>query len=183
MGWRTSAQAGGFVAGRPIRIDIDDVLAIQAQCTLVKTISPELRRAVPEVSAFNAANRPVRGVWPEYQRFRFLKPSEGRLMTEQDEKESRRVVVLGVEARQQLFPGQPAVGSTLSMAGVPYTVIGVLDKKKQNSSYGSGPDNTQLFVPYSSMARDFPPPEKPGVFHGWINMLWKLRTPSTTKTP
>jgi putative ABC transport system permease protein len=54
---------------------------------------------------------------------------------------------------------------------VPYTVVGVLEKKKQNGSYGSGPDNTQLFVPYTSMARDFPPPEKPGVFKGWINNL------------
>ena len=41
--------------------------------------------------------------------------------------------------------------------GYPYTVIGVLEKKKQNGSYGSGPDNTQLFVPFSAMARDFPP--------------------------
>ena len=80
-------------------------------------------------------------------------------------------MVLGVESRDQLFPGKPAIGETLTMSGVPYTVIGVLEKKKQNGSYGSGPDNTQLFVPYSSMARDFPPPEKPGVFKGWINNL------------
>ena len=92
-------------------------------------------------------------------------------MIDDDEAESRRVVVLGVESRDQLFPGKPAIGETLTMSGVPYTVIGVLEKKKQNGSYGSGPDNTQLFVPYSSMARDFPPPEKPGVFKGWINNL------------
>ena len=42
---------------------------------------------------------------------------------------------------------------------------------KQNGSYGSGPDNTQLFVPYSSMARDYPPPERPGISKGWINNL------------
>ncbi len=30
--------------------------------------------------------------------------------------------------------------------GYRYTVIGVLAKKKQNGSYGSGPDNTQLFT-------------------------------------
>lgn len=92
-------------------------------------------------------------------------------MIDDDEAESRRVVLLGVESRDQLFPGKPAIGETLTMSGVPYTVIGVLEKKKQNGSYGSGPDNTQLFVPYSSMSRDFPPPEKPGVFKGWINNL------------
>jgi putative ABC transport system permease protein len=57
------------------------------------------------------------------------------------------------------------------MDGSPYAVIGVLEKKKQNGSYGSGPDNTQMFVPYASMARDFPPSERPGIFKGWINNL------------
>ena len=170
-GGRTSAQAGGYAAGRPVRLSIDDAYTIKNEAYLIKTISPELRRSVSEVSRYNAASRPVRGVWPDYQRFRSLKVQEGRLMTDDDEKEGRRVVVLGVEARDQLFPGQPAIGEILTMNGSPYSVIGVLEKKKQNGSYGSGPDNTQLFAPYSSMARDFPPPERPGIFKGWINNL------------
>ena len=80
------------------------------------------------MSAFNAANRPIRGVWPEYQTFRSLTASEGRLMAAEDETQARRVVVLGVEARQQLFRGQPAIGATLVIAGYPYQVIGVLEK-------------------------------------------------------
>jgi putative ABC transport system permease protein len=170
-GGRTSSQAGGYAAGRDIRLNINDAIAIQKECSLIKTVSPELRRAVPEVSQYNAANRPVRGVWSSYQRFRSLKVSEGRLMNEQDDAGSHRVVVLGVEARDQLFPGKPAIGESLTMGGLPYTVIGVLEKKKQNGSYGSGPDNTQLFVPYSAMARDFPPPERPGITKGWINNM------------
>jgi putative ABC transport system permease protein len=170
-GGRTSSQAGGYAAGRDIRLSVNDARAIQAECSLIKTVSPELRRAVPQVSPFNAANRPVRGVWPSYQRFRSLKVSEGRLMNDGDEAQGNRVVVLGVEARDQLFPGKPVIGESVSMGGFPYTVIGVLEKKKQNGSYGSGPDNTQLFVPYTSMARDFPPPERPGIFKGWINNL------------
>ncbi len=170
-GGRTSAQAGGYAAGRIIRLSVRDAELIKEQGFLIKTVSPELRRSVAEVSRYNAASRPVRGVWPEYQRFRSLAVQEGRLMDEGDEKEERRVVVLGVESRDQLFRGNPAVGEILMMNGSPYTVIGVLQKKKQNGSYGSGPDNTQLFVPYGSMARDFPPAEKPGIFKGWINNL------------
>jgi len=78
-------------------------------------------------------------------------------MTEDDERDSNRVVILGYAARRQLFPGQPAVGATLLIKSVPYTVIGVLTEKKQNSNY-DGPDNDYLFAPYSSVARDFPPP-------------------------
>ncbi len=170
-GGRTSEQAGGYAAGRPIRLSIQDALLIKKEAYLIKTVSPELRRSVSEVSRFNAASRPVRGVWPDYQRFRSLKVDEGRLMTDEDETEARRVVLLGVESRDQLFHGKPAVGEILMMNGSPYTVIGVLEKKKQNGSYGSGPDNTQLFVPYASMARDYPPGERPGIFKGWINNL------------
>ena len=170
-GGRTSEQAGGYAAGRVVRLSIRDAYLIKQEAYLIKTVSPELRRNVAEVSRYNAASRPVRGVWPEYQRFRSLKVQEGRLMTDDDENEGRRVVVLGVESRDQLFPGRAAIGETLMMNGAPYTVIGVLEKKKQNGSYGSGPDNTQLFVPYASMARDYPPAERPGIFKGWINNL------------
>ncbi len=171
FGGKTGMQAGGYAAGRDIRLNIDDAIAIQQRATLVKTVSPELRRSVSEVSQWNAANRPVRGVWPEYQRFRSLKVEQGRLMSEQDEAEGARVILLGAEANRQLFPGKPVIGQTLMVSGYQYTVIGVLEKKKQNGSYGSGPDNTQLFTTYSAMARDFPPPERPGVVRGYVNNI------------
>jgi putative ABC transport system permease protein len=60
------------------------------------------------------------------------------------------------------------VGTTLLIKSVPYTVIGVLAEKKQNSNY-NGPDNDFLFAPYSSVARDFPPPEKKGIVRGFLD--------------
>lgn len=169
-GGRTSEQAGGYAAGREVKLDVGDAEAIKAECPRIAAVSPELRRSVSEVSSFNQAARSVRGVWPEYQSFRSINVGEGRLMNEDDEAHAQRVVLLGSEAASQLFPGQPAIGSQLMMNGLPYTVIGVLKKKRQNGSYGSGPDDGQLFVPYSSMARDFPPDRK-GAFPGWINNL------------
>ncbi len=169
-GGRTSSQAGGYAAGREIQLEARDARTIREECYLVKNVSPELRRSVTQVSPFNSSARPVRGVWPSYQNFRSLKTSEGRLMNEEDEAQARRVVVLGVEARDQLYPGKPAIGEMLSMNGLPYIVIGVLERKRQTGSYGSGPDNTQLFVPFSAMARDFPP-SRPGTYPGWINNL------------
>ncbi len=171
FGGKTGMPSGGYAAGRDVRLTIDDVLAIQRGASLVQHLSPELRRTVSEVSPWNASSRAVRGVWPEYQNFRSLKVEQGRLFTEADEDQSRRVILLGSESNRQLFPGKPVIGQMLMVAGYPYTVIGVLEKKKQNGSYGSGPDNTQLFVPYSSMARDFPPAERPGVLPGWINNI------------
>jgi putative ABC transport system permease protein len=160
-GGRTSTQVGGRAAGREIRLNVDDAELIRDECYLVKNVSPELRRTIPEVSQFNLANRGVVGMWPSYQDFRSLKVSEGRLITDDDEREGRRVLVLGSKACRQLFPGQPAIGTTVLVKSVPYSVVGVLAEKKQNSNY-SGPDNDYLFAPYSAVSRDFPPPEKPG---------------------
>jgi putative ABC transport system permease protein len=160
-GGRTSAQAGGRAAGREIRLNVDDADLIRDECYMIKNVSPELRRTIPEISQFNSANRGVVGMWPSYQVFRSLKISEGRLITDDDERDGNRVVVLGSKAYRQLFPGQPAIGATVLVKSLPYTVVGVLEEKKQNSNY-SGPDNDYLFAPYSAVSRDFPPPEKPG---------------------
>src|SRR3981081_3624734 len=169
-GGRTSSQVGGRAAGREIQLNVDDAHLIQKECYLVKNVSPELRRSIPEVSQYNSASRGVVGMWPSYQNFRSLLLAEGRLITDDDERDGNRVVILGSKAYRQLFPGQPAVGATLIIKSLPYTVVGVLQEKKQNSNY-SGPDNSYLFAPYSAVARDFPPPEKTGagITRGWLD--------------
>jgi putative ABC transport system permease protein len=176
-GGRTSSQVGGLAAGREITLTVDDAQLIRDECYLVKNVSPELRRAIPEVSQYNSANREVVGIWPAFQTFRSLALGDGRLITEEDEAEGRRVVILGDAARKQLFSGKPSIGANLQIKGVPYTVIGVLKKKTQNSNY-SGPDNDFLFAPYSAVARDFPRPEKPGIVRGYVNdIVFEVSSP------
>ena len=179
-GGRTSSQIGGLAAGREITLTIDDARLIRDECYYVKNVSPELRRTIPEVSQFNSANRGVVGMWPAYQDFRSLLLGEGRLITDDDERDGQRVIVLGYAARRQLFPGQPAVGATISVKSIPYTVVGVLKEKKQNSNY-NGPDNDYLFAPYSAVARDFPPPgNKPGIVKGYLNnIVFEVSDPET----
>ncbi|HYM75102.1 MAG TPA: ABC transporter permease [Candidatus Dormibacteraeota bacterium] len=180
-GGRTSTQVGGRAAGREIRLNVDDAELIRDECYLIKNVSPELRRTIPEVSQYNLANRGVVGMWPSYQDFRSLKVSEGRLITDDDEREGRRVLVLGSKAYRQLFPGQPAIGATVLVKSVPYSVVGVLAEKKQNSNY-SGPDNDYLFAPYAAVSRDFPPPEKPGagITRGYLDdIVFEVGDPET----
>ena len=168
FGGKTAMPSGGYAAGRNVTLKIDDAIAIQQLAPLVKYVSPELLHTVSEVSQWNASSRAVRGVWPDYQKFRSLTVDQGRIMTPDDETNGARVVILGAESNRQLFTGKPAIDQTITIAGYPYTVIGVIPTKKQNGSYGSGPDNTQLFVPLSSMERDFPPNDK-GSLPGDVN--------------
>jgi len=63
--------------------------------------------------------------------------------------ERRRVVFLGDTLAKKLFPQEEAVGRTVLVDGRPFTVIGVLQKKIQSSSY-SGPDADRAFIPYTT---------------------------------
>jgi putative ABC transport system permease protein len=155
-GGKTGAQAGGYAAGRNINLNAGDADAIQQQCLLIKAVSPELSHNVAEVSQYNAANATVHGIWPDYQDFRNLRVDSGRQLSQQDEDSYARVALLGDKIRQQLFPGKPALNQTLSLNGIPYTVIGLLPDKKQNGSYGDR-DVNLIFVPFSSMEQDLPP--------------------------
>jgi putative ABC transport system permease protein len=80
--------------------------------------------------------------------------------------EARRVCILGYNVSKQLFAQRPGVvGSRVALNGVPFTVVGLMPEKNQNSMY-SGPDADKIYVPYSTMMRDLPPKDEnfvPGI--------------------
>ncbi|MGE0882246.1 MAG: ABC transporter permease [Blastocatellales bacterium] len=155
---RTSTQAGGERAGRVIRLDIGDVLALKEKAKLLEHVSPELMRSgVSAKSAFNASSTQLSGVWPIYQYIRTIEVDRGRLINQQDSAGARRVAVIGYDMCKQLFADRDPIGQPISLDGIPYTIIGRVRKKEQDSNY-TGPDNNRLFLPYEAMRKDFPLP-------------------------
>ncbi|MDH4033488.1 MAG: ABC transporter permease, partial [candidate division Zixibacteria bacterium] len=67
-------------------------------------------------------------------------------INELDMAQNRRVIFIGDRLKTDLFGSDPAVGETILVEGVPFTVIGVMKKKEQDSSY-SGRDNRKGFIP------------------------------------
>lgn len=157
FGGRTQMHAGGQRAGRRIFLNGRDVRALREQCPLLETVAGELRTEdVPASSAFNAGRFNIIGVSPEYLKLRNLPVETGRQIQKADEDEGRRVCVLGASVKKQLFEERRALGERISIAGYPYTVIGAMGKKSQNSSY-DGWDNEKILIPASSLRRDRPP--------------------------
>jgi len=155
---RTSKQAGGERAGRAIRLDIGDLFALKNHSRLLEYMSPELMRGGVSVkSSYNAATLQVSGVWPVFQKIRTIEVDRGRLLTDGDTDEARRLAVIGYEASRQLFADRDPIGATITLNGLPYTIIGKIRKKEQDSNY-TGADNERLFVPYETMRKDFPLP-------------------------
>ena len=153
---RTSMQAGGERAGRPIRIDFEDVLALKRDSKLLEDVTPEIMKGNLRVkSSFNAATLQMSGIWPVYQKIRTIDVDNGRLIGDQDNDEVRRVIVIGYEAARQLFADHNPVDQQIQLDGIPYTIIGKIRKKDQDSNY-TGADNERLFIPYETMKKDFP---------------------------
>ena len=162
-GGRTSMQAGGERAGRVIRLTVDDARAIERQARLVSTLSPEINRGGVQVkSRYNAAAVSVHGIEPPYQDIRTIELQYGRHLNWEDEREARRVALIGWEMSQQLFGARHPIGESITIAGVRFTIVGRLRRKDQDSSY-SGPDNNKIFIPFAVMSQILPIPNaEPG---------------------
>jgi len=155
-GGRTSLQAGGERAGRLVSLTLEDARALEVESAMVAVVSPELIRGGVRVkSSYNDATSEVTGIEPQYQRIRTIELEYGRLFTPHDEAQVSRVAIVGSDMAEQLFGKRNVLGEKVSLNGLPYTVIGKIRRKNQDSNY-SGPDNNKFFVPFATMARDMP---------------------------
>jgi len=160
-GGRTSLQAGGERAGRPILLTMDDARALARESDMIAVVSAEISRfGISVKSGYNAAALAVHGIEPQYQDIRTIDIEQGRTFRFTDEDAARRVAIIGADARAQLFGARPAVGEHISLNGIPYIIVGTIRKKDQDSNY-SGPDNDKVFIPFSAMARDLPRTDAP----------------------
>jgi putative ABC transport system permease protein len=146
---QTSEQAGGERAGRPVRFEKADRDAIESEATLVKHISMETVQWRQITYGDAAVLTAVRGVEPIYGEIRNERASDGRWLTPEDYVERRRVAFLGSQLRKKLFKGRPAVGETIRIDGMRFTVVGSMDRKMQMSNYFTSDDEC-VFIPYTS---------------------------------
>jgi putative ABC transport system permease protein len=147
---QTSEQPGGQRAGKKVVLEQADLDMVKQNAPLVKHVCLEtVRRPGIAYGDRMVGTAAVRGVCAEYGEMRNEVPSEGRWINASDQLERRRVAFLGGRIREQLFSGRPAVGETVLIGGVRFTVIGVMQRKLQMSNYFS-PDDESVWIPYSA---------------------------------
>src|SRR6202453_2989821 len=147
---QTSEQPGGQRAGKKVVFEQADVDMVKATAPLVKHVCREsVKRPGISYGDRMVGTAAVRGVCPEYGEMRNEIPEEGRWIDGGDELERRRVIFLGGRVKEQLFSGRPAIGETVEVGGVRFTVIGVMARKIQLSNYFSSDDDS-AWIPYST---------------------------------
>ena len=151
---RAPAVAGSMNSARYYRLTYEDYADIAKGAPHVLAASPVLTSSdVHAVSDFANANGEITGVEPQYNGIRYLPMKQGRWLNDLDELQRRNVIVLGDEMTHNLFPGRPALGSTVLLNGLSFEVVGTLKR------VGRGDDNStnmRGYIPYRVMATYFP---------------------------
>ncbi len=86
----------------------------------------------------------VVAVTPQWQGVRSRTLASGRFITEADLTNQNKVIVLGATTAEELFSGAGPVGSTVTIAGTDFTVIGVLESTGSSSSSSSEDDTVAM---------------------------------------
>jgi putative ABC transport system permease protein len=170
-------QAGGTRSGRDVHWMEDDYKQVAAESPACKYVMPELGRNLKVHSAFNSGDLDTVGSLPPFTEIRSITVAQGRFYNDEDNEQGRRVAFIGSDTKKQLFADRDALGQIIQLNGIPYTVIGVMKTKDQNSSY-DGVDIRKVFIPFEAMRRDFPN-KPPAVEHTVDRLLaapWSLQT-------
>jgi putative ABC transport system permease protein len=146
----TSIPFQGLGKGRKIRLNEEDVDAIRKQAIGINAISSEYEKTLKLNYGTKTVAVDVSGVSPEFGNMRNLLPQPGgRFLNPTDLAEQRRVLFLGNKLADDVFGKTSPVGKAVLLGGSPFLIVGVMQKKVQQSSY-SGRDNGKGFIPGST---------------------------------
>jgi putative ABC transport system permease protein len=130
---RTGGVRGGY--GSASTLTWADLRAIQTEVSSVKYAAPFLRSSAQVVSDEQNWSTQVFGTTADYFEIRQWKAAQGTLIPSGDAEANAKIVVLGQTVVDNLFgAGTNPVGRAVRVRGVPFTVVGVLERKGQSAT-------------------------------------------------
>ena len=144
----TSKPYKGMPEGRSIRPRLEDI-------DYARERMPELDAIWGELTSWRTAlaygrktvnGRVIGTRWDYGDARKHFPKAKGRFINPSDQDEKRRVVFLGNEMAHDIFGPEDPLGKTILINNSPFTVIGVMQRKRQSSTYG-GPDANHAVIP------------------------------------
>jgi putative ABC transport system permease protein len=137
-------------------LTMDDVLAVRAACPEASAVSALVGYFDAEIHVKNGnleANNPyVLGVDEYYPIATAYTIGLGRFFTPEEVEHGALIAVLGGETREAIFPAEHPLGKEITVNGLRYRVVGVLEKKGEQ--FGYSPDN-KVVLPYKTFEHQF----------------------------
>ncbi|WP_338045599.1 ABC transporter permease [Oryzomonas japonica] len=148
-----STTSGGIRigSGASQTLTSDDAKAIMAECPSVETAAPTVRSTGQVVYGNMNWSTIIMGSTPEMFDIREWPVTSGRSLGQQDVDGAAKVCLLGQTVAENLFGSTDPVGKMVRIKKVPFTVVGLLERKGQ-SPQGSDQDDV-IFVPLRTAQR------------------------------
>ncbi|MGA7293673.1 MAG: ABC transporter permease [Terriglobales bacterium] len=131
-------------------LTIQDMEAVERQVPGIVAASPVLPLN-DRVSIGDGKERDLQimGVYPDYEQIRNLVILSGRFFDQQDSQAHNKVGVIGPKLATQLYGSeQAALGKTVKLSGLPFTIIGTFRERVDTFEQSEVTENTML-VPYT----------------------------------
>jgi putative ABC transport system permease protein len=106
--------------------------------------------------AHKIQNTILNGSTTEVKETADIELTEGRIWTDSEEEHSAKVVVLGHDAAEDLFPGEDPLGKDVDCEGSIFTVIGVLDTQPQPFGSGRNTQDNSAYFPLETFRQLHP---------------------------
>lgn len=133
-------------------LKVEDYESLRENAKYISAISPQVSSGGQFINGNNNYPSSISGVVPDYLDIRKLKVDEGTMFTDEDVKTAAKVCVVGQTVVDNLFPnGENPVGRVVRFNKIPFTIIGVLEKKGTNSM-GQDQDDVVL-APYTTVMK------------------------------
>ncbi len=157
-GGETTEPFEGLPGGRRIRLVEQDLDLLMRSIPQIDRGSVSYGRyaTLLESEALTTTTM-MEGVHPDFSDLRSTFPVDGgRFLNDRDMAERRRVIFLGDSIATRLFPAGGAVGGTVKIDGLPFTVVGTMATKAQ-SGMNNGPDADRAIIPASTLRTIYGP--------------------------
>lgn len=136
-----TSAAGGTAFAEPRNLTTADAQAL-GQAQGVASVAPAVSTSETLSNGASSDTASLTGTYPSYFPAEDDTLSAGSSFTTQEVTKAQHVVVLGSEAASDLFGTADPVGHSVLVAGIPFTVVGVLAAK--GASGLSSADNTAI---------------------------------------
>jgi putative ABC transport system permease protein len=149
-GGQTGIVFEGLPKGRQIQLTEEDVDLLHSAIPAIDMISPQYRSGVTLTYKKYSTTTECEGVNPGFEEMRRMYPTAGgRFLDDRDVIGERRVIFLGIDIAKEIFREEDPIGKTLKVDGVPFTVVGLMQKKIQ-TAMNNGPDTRRAIIPYTT---------------------------------
>ncbi|AWM13449.1 ABC transporter permease [Flavobacterium sp. NRK F10] len=133
-------------------LTLSDFNVLKATAQNITAISPLVNGSGQAINGSNNWPTSIYGISPDYLTIKVWDLSSGSIFTNAEVKSAAKVAVVGQTVVSNLFPnGDDPVGKTIRYNNIPLKIIGVLEKKGENT-FGQDQDDV-ILAPFTTVQK------------------------------